>query len=248
MWALDRSVAKTQDYVKDYVFDELRGLSDATGLPYERARNMMWIGELSRGACSMFGAKDSATKSRGGKLLQLRALDWDTDGPFKNHAAIVVYHPEEGAGNAWANLGFGGWTASVTGFSEKQLGISEIGVTSPAAPKPLFPLRIPFRPRNIHVVSAAAPRPACPIHGTSATRSRRRRRDPARRLRGIFTSSPRRRRDPLAASHGISTTFPRRYCDPPPRKTPADERVAGTRTIASGPSTTSRRATPSATC
>ena len=55
-------------------------------------RNVMWIGELTRGSCSMFGAKDSATQqSMGGSLLQLRALDWDVEGPFKNHATIVVY-------------------------------------------------------------------------------------------------------------------------------------------------------------
>jgi hypothetical protein len=39
-------------------------------------RNVMWLGEITRGSCSMFGAKDSATQqSRDGKLLQLRALD-----------------------------------------------------------------------------------------------------------------------------------------------------------------------------
>ena len=72
----------------------------------------------------MFGAKDSATQSRGGKLLQLRALDWDVDGPFRNFATIVVYHPNPGNGNAWANLGFTGWMAAITGFSEQQIGMS----------------------------------------------------------------------------------------------------------------------------
>lgn len=77
----------------------------------------------------MFGAKDSATASTNGSLLQLRALDWDTDGPFKNFATVVVYHPNAGEGNAWANVGFAGWTASITGFSEQQIGLSEIGVS-----------------------------------------------------------------------------------------------------------------------
>ena len=36
------------------------------------------IGELTKGACSMFGANASATPD--GSLLQLRALDWDVDG------------------------------------------------------------------------------------------------------------------------------------------------------------------------
>lgn len=79
----------------------------------------------------MFGAWGEATKSRDGKLLQLRALDWDVDGPFKNYPALVVYHPNEGNGHAWVNVGFTGWTASITGMSSASLGLSEIGVSYP---------------------------------------------------------------------------------------------------------------------
>ena len=61
----------------------------------------------------MFGAWGNATASRGGKLLQLRALDWDVDGPFKNYPAVVVYHPSNASdGHAFANVGFTGWAAA----------------------------------------------------------------------------------------------------------------------------------------
>jgi hypothetical protein len=33
----------------------------------------------------------NATKN--GETIQLRALDWDFDGPFRKHPAIIVYHP-----------------------------------------------------------------------------------------------------------------------------------------------------------
>lgn len=130
---LELSYLRTAPYIQPYVMEEIRGMSAATNgtLSVTSIRNIMWIGELTRGACSMFGAKDSATKSRGGKLLQLRALDWDTDGPFKDYPAVVVYHPESGKGHAWANVGFAAWTGSITGFSESQIGISEIGVSFP---------------------------------------------------------------------------------------------------------------------
>ncbi len=45
--------------------------------------------DVRAGSCSMFGAWGNATASRGGQLLQLRALDWDTDGPFKNYPVLV---------------------------------------------------------------------------------------------------------------------------------------------------------------
>ena len=46
------------------------------------------IGELTKGACSMFGANSTATPD--GKLLQLRALDWDVDGQLTTYVAIGI--------------------------------------------------------------------------------------------------------------------------------------------------------------
>jgi len=129
--ALDLSYERTAPYIQPYVMEELQGLADSTQLRLVDIRNVMWLGELTRGSCSMFGASGSATQSRGGSLLQLRALDWDVEGPFKNYATVTVYHPNKGDGHAWANVAFSGFTASVTGFSEARLGISEIGVSYP---------------------------------------------------------------------------------------------------------------------
>ena len=129
--ALDLSYDVTKKYIQPYVMDEISGLAHAAGMSVVDIRNVMWLGEITRGACSMFGARDSATPD--GKLVQLRALDWDVDGPFRNYATIVVYHPNAGDGHAWANVAFSGFTASVTGFSSQQLGLSEIGVSYPDA-------------------------------------------------------------------------------------------------------------------
>jgi len=129
--ALNLSYEQTKDYIHPYVMEELQGMADGSGgnVSLVDARNVQWLGELTRGACSMFGAWGAATPDK--NLLQLRALDWDVDGPFKNYAAIVVYHPNEGNGHAWANIGFPGWTASVTGMSSTSLAMSEIGVSYP---------------------------------------------------------------------------------------------------------------------
>ena len=129
--ALGASFARTRSYLQPYVLDELRGLASATGLPLEDVRDVMWLGELTRGACSMFGAAGRATAASGGGLLQLRALDWDVDGPYKDYAALVVYHPPAGGGHAWLNVGFAGWTAAITGVSSTRLAVSEIGVSFP---------------------------------------------------------------------------------------------------------------------
>ena len=65
----------------------IRGMADATGVHATRITQVHMIGELTKGSCSMFGAHSSATPD--GNLLQLRALDWDTDGPFKEFTGVV---------------------------------------------------------------------------------------------------------------------------------------------------------------
>jgi exportin-7 len=77
----------------------------------------------------MFGANSSATVDGG--LLQLRALDWNVDGPFKNYPQVTIYHPNHGNGHAFANIGWTGWIGSITGMSSVQVAISEIGVSFP---------------------------------------------------------------------------------------------------------------------
>ena len=52
----------------------------------QKIQRIHMIGELTKGACSMFGANSSATPD--GSLLQLRALDWDVDGQ-------ILHYPEK---------------------------------------------------------------------------------------------------------------------------------------------------------
>ena len=47
------------------------GIAAATGKHVDQVRGVMWLGELTRGSCSMFGAWGEATKTRDGRLLQV---------------------------------------------------------------------------------------------------------------------------------------------------------------------------------
>ena len=128
--ACDLTAQITKKYTGQYFFDEMRGLAEAAGVDYKDVLRIHMIGEVTKGSCSMFGAWGKATATSG-KLLQLRALDWDVDGPFKNFPQITVYHPDDGEGNTFANIGWTGWIGSITGMSAQQMAISEIGVSYP---------------------------------------------------------------------------------------------------------------------
>ena len=36
-------------------------------------------------------------------------------GPFKNHPQVTVYHPNDGNGGTFANVGWSGWIGSIQG-------------------------------------------------------------------------------------------------------------------------------------
>eukprot|EP00056_Hartaetosiga_gracilis_P018864 m.12224 g.12224 ORF g.12224 m.12224 type:complete len:441 (-) comp7141_c0_seq1:1530-2852(-) len=128
--ALDLTMDATRPFTGDYFYQEMQGMADATGLDVKLIERIHMIGELTKGSCSMYGAWGNATV--GSKILQLRALDWDVDGPFKDFPQITVYHPTNSSnGHTFANIGWTGWVGSITGMSSVQMAISEIGVSFP---------------------------------------------------------------------------------------------------------------------
>lgn len=72
--ALDLTYEVTRAFTNKYYYEELHGIADASGVPFKYFRRLHMIGELTKGACSMFGAWGKATPD--GRTVQLRALDW----------------------------------------------------------------------------------------------------------------------------------------------------------------------------
>ncbi|XP_061188063.1 prolyl 4-hydroxylase subunit alpha-2-like [Saccostrea echinata] len=129
--ALDLELDITRKYSGSYFFEEAQGIADGCGIDLQKLLRIHMIGELTKGSCSMFGAWGSAVPVKG-SLLQLRALDWSVDGPFKDYPQVTVYHPAYPKdGHAFANFGWTGWFGSITGMSSQKMAISEIGVSFP---------------------------------------------------------------------------------------------------------------------
>nr|XP_006823778.1 PREDICTED: protein dcd1B-like [Saccoglossus kowalevskii] len=131
--ALDLERAATKPFTPDYFDEEMKGISDASGVDVKKIERIHMLGELTKGSCSMYGAWGKAVPMPG-SVMQLRALDWASDGPFQNHPQITVYHIDEtnsNNGHTFANVGWTGWIGSIQGMSSKQMAISEIGVSYP---------------------------------------------------------------------------------------------------------------------
>ena len=71
---LDLNYQITLPYTNKKYYEEMRGISDGSGIDFKLFKRMHMIGELTKGACSMFGAWGKATSN--GQTVQLRALDW----------------------------------------------------------------------------------------------------------------------------------------------------------------------------
>jgi len=130
--ALDLTYEATYAWTGSYFYDELRGIADASKADYTTLLRIHMLAGLTQGDCSMFGAWGKALAPNGGTpLLQLRALDWDMEGPFRDYSQITVYHPNKGNGHGFVNIGYSGFIGGLTGMSETKLGISEIGASFP---------------------------------------------------------------------------------------------------------------------
>ncbi|KAA0153182.1 hypothetical protein FNF27_07763 [Cafeteria roenbergensis] len=132
--ALDLTRDLTEDFTPQRYYDEMRGLADGAGVDYETVVRIHLIGELTKGDCSLFGAWGQATPD--GNMLQLRALDWNTDDVFRNQSAVLVEHPtgdESDGSHPFASVGFVGWLGVLSGYSSQKLAVSEIGIAFPDA-------------------------------------------------------------------------------------------------------------------
>jgi len=122
---LELTYYATEAYTPTYFYDEIKGLSDGSGIDYETLLYIHMFPELIQASCSMVGAWGDAIKTTTGSLYQLRALDWQTNGPFQQFPAVVVYHPNSGNGNPFALLTFTGFIGALTGYSSSPVGICE---------------------------------------------------------------------------------------------------------------------------
>ena len=123
--ALDLEYKLCEPYIPERFIQEMQGLSDGSGVPYKQIAQMHMLPELIKASCSMIGTWGPAISASGGTLHTLRALDWNTNGPFQEFPALLVYHPEEGNGNPFAMLSWTGWIGALTGFSSSPVSIHE---------------------------------------------------------------------------------------------------------------------------
>lgn len=121
---LDVTRNTTEAFTHPHHFEFLRGISAGTrgSFSFEEMWRMAVIPELIKASCSIVGAWGSATKS--GDLIELRALDWGTTGPFQQWPVLTTFHPDDDT-FTYTTMGWAGLYGALTGWSESGLVISQ---------------------------------------------------------------------------------------------------------------------------
>jgi len=115
-------ISKTQQqFVPQRFYDELRGVADGSGLPYEDIVVANFLPELFH--CSGFALTGSAT--RDGAMYHGRLLDYGCDWRLQEHAVLVVAKPEGKI--PFVNVTYAGFVGSVTGMNAEKVSIGEMG-------------------------------------------------------------------------------------------------------------------------
>jgi hypothetical protein len=120
---LDRAWAKMKPHVPRRYLEELRGLSDGAGIPMRTLERIHALPELTSTTCSSFAAFGSATEQ--GRLIQIRNLDWAIKSNVQEHAALLVYHPQDQ--KSFVSVGWLGFIGVISGISEEGISVAEIG-------------------------------------------------------------------------------------------------------------------------
>ena len=133
--ALDAAWKAVAPYTDKRFKEELRGMSDGTGLPLETLQRAHALPVVSNYSCSAISAWGAATKN--GHLYQTRNLDWELHAGAQDHPCIVVYLPDDGTPHV--NITFAGHIGANTGMNANGIVLSEMG-DSPSRDYP-FDLR-----------------------------------------------------------------------------------------------------------
>ena len=119
--AIQTIITIQREFVPAKYFDELQGLSDASGLPLQDVRVANFLPELFH--CSGFAISGAATE--GGELFHGRVLDYAIDWGLQDHAVIIVCEPDGEI--PFVNVTYAGFIGCVTGMNARHVSIGEMG-------------------------------------------------------------------------------------------------------------------------
>lgn len=121
-WWLGKPWKESLPFIPDDYLEELRGLSEGSGVPLKELWRLHAIPDRTY-ACSSFAAWGKATAN--GQLIHMRNLDWNREAGIQRYAAVFVVRPQ--GKHAFVNAGWAGFIGVLSGINEHGLSIGQVG-------------------------------------------------------------------------------------------------------------------------
>lgn len=112
---------RTKPYMPERFYDECDAMAKASGISSRDGRHLNFFPEMFH--CSGAAVRGKATTD--GKLIHARVLDYMFDIRIQDHAAVMVFMPENH--NNWISVSYAGFIGTVTAMNEKGLAMGEMG-------------------------------------------------------------------------------------------------------------------------
>ena len=129
--SLDTAWAAMEPFMPPEFVQELKGLAEGAGLPFDLVRRVHMIPVVCEYSCSGVAIWGKATRT--GHLYQIRNLDYTTSAHLQDFPCVVLYIPKEGI--AHVNPSFAGSIGCHTGMNFEGVTLTEIG-DSPGSDRP----------------------------------------------------------------------------------------------------------------
>lgn len=121
-WWLDAPWKAAQPFLSADRLEELRGLSDGSGVPLRELYRLHAIPDRTY-SCSNFAAWGRATA--GGRLIHMRNLDWSMAAGIQEHAVVFVVRPK--GKHAFINVAWAGFIGVLTGVNDATISVGQVG-------------------------------------------------------------------------------------------------------------------------
>ncbi len=120
-WFFGECTARIGPFIDPRYLREMDAMATAAGLEKEEMRLANFFPELFH--CSGFALMGEATNGR--RIYHGRILDYLRGVGLEGNAVVTVNQPDEG--HAWVNVGYAGFTGSVTAMNDQHISIGEMG-------------------------------------------------------------------------------------------------------------------------
>lgn len=121
-WWLDQAWRQSRPFIPRDYLDELRGLSDGSGVPLQELYRLHAIPDRTY-SCSNLAAWGRATAE--GRLIHVRNLDWTIEAGVQRFPVVFVVRPT--GKRAFVNIAWAGFIGVLTGVNDAQVSIGQIG-------------------------------------------------------------------------------------------------------------------------